>query len=101
MVDQYIAEFVGTTVLLFTGIATTGWNYRFLIVGLTLAVLIYLGGKLSDGPVSYNPAGTCVLYNAKKLTTSEATFYVVLELAAAIFAFGLAKQIINQKKSPA
>jgi len=82
---QYLAEFFGTMTLVFVIL----WTGNALAIGTTLAVLVYLFGKLSCG--SFNPAVSIALYFNKKLSLNDAFIYVILQIIAAIIAYYLYK----------
>ena len=57
MLNKYLVEFLGTFFFLFL-IIYTG---NFIAIGIALALVIYLGGKISGG--HFNPAVSFGLYS--------------------------------------
>ena len=75
-----LVEFLGSFIFLSVTVATASpWA-----IGLTLAILIYLGYTVSGG--HYNPAVTlAILYN-KGITTTTAASYIAAQIAGGILA---------------
>jgi aquaporin Z len=82
-----LVEFVGTLVFFYVIIATG--NAFF--IGLTLALCIYLGGKISGG--NFNPAVTLMLVVAKKQKMGTLLPYVLAQVAGALAAIELYKRV--------
>lgn len=74
------AEFLGTFLLLISILATG----NALIIGLTLALVIFLVGGLSGAHV--NPAVSLAMFVNGSLSTAELVGYAVVQLAGAITA---------------
>jgi aquaporin Z len=82
-----LVEFLGTLVFLYVIIATG----NALFIGLTLALCIYLGGKISGG--NFNPAVTLMLVLAKKQQMSTLLPYILAQIAGALAAIELYKRV--------
>ena len=78
---KYVVEFIGTFIFL-SVILITG---QAIPIGITLAAMIYWGGKISGG--AFNPAVTLALYLNKKLNAVQSLGYVVAQFAGALLAF--------------
>ena len=78
---KYIVELIGTfiflSVILITGEAVP--------IGITLAAMIFWGGKISGG--AFNPAVTLALYLNKKLNAVQLVGYMVAQFIGALLAF--------------
>src|SRR5688572_17067199 len=71
-------EAVGTLFL----VASIGLSGNPLAIGLTLAVMIYIGGHVSGG--HYNPAGSLAVLVRGKLDAGKFVPYVVAQIVGAI-----------------
>lgn len=78
---KYLVELIGTFIFL-SVILITG---EAIPIGLTLAAMIYWGGKISGG--AFNPAVTLALYLNKKLNTVQLAGYMIAQFIGAILAF--------------
>jgi aquaporin Z len=78
---KYVVELIGTFIFL-SVILITG---QAIPIGITLAAMIYWGGKISGG--AFNPAVTLALYLNKKLNTIQFVGYLIAQFIAAVFAF--------------
>ena len=66
---KYLTEFLGTFVLVFTIL-----NFSNpMIIGVNLAIIIYIGYHFSGA--HYNPAVTFCIYLMKKISLKESFFY--------------------------
>lgn len=90
--DKFTVEFVGTFLLLSSSMIAGHSKYSFLVAGLALAILIFIGNLISSGPVAYNPAKVFMLYDTNSLSGSHAVYYVLLEIGATILAINLYRQ---------
>ncbi len=77
---KYIAEFIGTFILLSVIIASGDP----LAIGLALAVACWFGTKISGG--HFNPAVTVVKYIQNSVNMSDALFYVVAQVLGGVAA---------------
>lgn len=78
---KYLVELIGTFIFL-SVILITG---EAIPIGLTLAAMIYWGGKISGG--AFNPAVTLALYLNKKLNTVQLAGYMIAQFIGAVLAF--------------
>lgn len=78
---KYLVELIGTFIFL-SVILITG---EAIPIGLTLAAMIYWGGKISGG--AFNPAVTLALYLNKKLNTVQLFGYMIAQFIGAVLAF--------------
>lgn len=78
---KYLVELIGTFIFL-SVILITG---EAIPIGLTLAAMIYWGGKISGG--AFNPAVTLALYLNKKLNTVQLLGYMIAQFIGAVLAF--------------
>jgi aquaporin Z len=85
--NAILVEFVGTLVFLYVIIATG----NALAIGLTLALCIYLGGKISGG--NFNPAVTVMLVAAKKQNMNTLIPYILAQIAGGLAAIQLYKLV--------
>jgi len=90
-VKKYIAELVGTFLLVFGGAGSAvlaGSHIGFLGVsfafGLSLLAMVYTIGPISGCHI--NPAVTCGVLLAKKMDTKDAVAYVIAQIVGAILA---------------
>jgi glycerol uptake facilitator protein len=100
----YIAEFLGTLVLVFAIVMVlTLHGDTIVVVGLVhvfvLAILVAsLGG--SSG-AHFNPAVTAALAALRKIRPADAAVYVVMQLAGAVAGVAIAKLILSDEVSAA
>jgi len=106
---KYVAEFIGTFLLVFlgtsailafggafaNGVATVGYVGIALAFGLTLVVLAYTLGPVSGG--HFNPAVTIALVAARRHPVRDLVPYIVSQIAGAILASGLLYLIASGK----
>jgi aquaporin Z len=85
--NAILVEFVGTLVFLYVIIATG----NALAIGLTLALCIYLGGKISGG--NFNPAVTVMMVVAKKQHMNTLIPYILAQIAGGLAAIQLYKVV--------
>jgi len=92
---KYAMEFVGTLLFVFSilCIVASGSILGGLAIGLTLAMLVYMGATVSGA--NYNPAVTLGLYLRKKLDMTTAIWYVVAQLLGSVVAYYLAMQVVT------
>ena len=89
---KYITEFLGTLILVFVGLTSSG---NWLAIGVALAICIYLGGPISGG--SYNPAITISYLATNKINTSEFVLYIVFEILGGMLGIWLYKMLPPQR----
>jgi aquaporin Z len=89
--NKYIAEFVGTFVLVFGGVGSAvlaGGKIGYLGVsfafGLSLLAMVYTIGPISGCHI--NPAVTLGVLMAKKISSKHAAIYIVAQIVGAILA---------------
>jgi len=86
MINKYLVEFLGTLFFLYVIIATN----NAIAIGAALALVIYLGGKISGG--NYNPAVSVMMVLAGKLPKEQLVGYILAQLAGGIAALELYKK---------
>jgi len=91
--NRYIAEFVGTFVLMFVGIGTALYDGKTighagiaLAFGLTLIAMVYAIGPISGCHI--NPAVTIGLCVARKFSWSESPWYIIAQLLGGTCGWG-------------
>tara|TARA_B100000242_G_C42937616_1_gene434810 strand:+ start:127 stop:735 length:609 start_codon:yes stop_codon:yes gene_type:complete len=77
---KYLTEFLGTFVLVFT-ILSFG---NPIFIGITLAIIIYIGYHFSGA--HYNPAVTFCIYLMKKISLKESFYYICSQLLGSLLA---------------
>ena len=92
--NKYIAELVGTFVLVFGGVGSAvlagshiGFEGVAFAFGLSLLAMVYTIGPISGCHI--NPAVTCGVLLAKKIGTKDAVAYVIAQIVGAIIAAAL------------
>lgn len=90
--NKYFVEFLGTMFLMYTILVTGNWA----AIGAALGIAVLLGGPISGG--SYNPAVSCGLYAAGKLSKEDLLPYVIVEILGALAAYYLYKMYIEKKQ---
>ena len=78
---KYFVELIGTFIFL-SVILLTG---EAIPIGLTLAAMIYWGGKISGG--AFNPAVSLALYLNKKINAVDLFGYLIAQFVGAVLAF--------------
>jgi aquaporin Z len=86
MFNKYLVEFLGTLFFLYVIIATG----NALAIGAALALVIYLGGKISGG--NFNPAVSVMMVVAGKLPKQELIGYILAQILGGLAAFELYKR---------
>lgn len=86
MLNKFLIEFLGTLFFLFT-IISTG---NPLAIGASLALAIYLGGKISGG--NFNPAVSVMMVVAGKLSKQDLIGYILAQVLGGLAAFELYKR---------
>jgi len=88
--DKYLAEFLGTMLLLICILASSG---NSLIVGAALAVAVYFSASISGGHI--NPAVSLAMYINNKLSLKDLLTYVAVQLAGGVSAVFLYKAVLT------
>jgi len=90
-VNKYVAELVGTFVLVFGGVGSAvlagshiGFEGVAFAFGLSLLAMVYTIGPISGCHI--NPAVTCGVFLAKKIGVKDAVAYVIFQIVGAIIA---------------
>lgn len=93
-------EFVGTMffVLTIICIIVSGSDFAPLLIGLTLAVFIYIGASVSGS--HYNPSVTLGLLIRKKISAKESVYYIIAQLVGAAVAYLVATELLEMNLSP-
>lgn len=89
-VKKYLAEYLGTLLLLTVILASGG---QFAAVGLSLAAAVYLTGSISGGHI--NPAVSLAMYVNKKISLNDLLGYVVAQLAGGVSSVYLYKAVMS------
>lgn len=84
---EYFVEFLGTFIFL-SVIIITG---NPLAIALSLATVIYFGGKVSGG--HFNPAVNIMMYSNKKINITQLVGQTVAQILGAIAAYSYYKTI--------
>ena len=85
--SDYLAEFLCTVVFAFIVFSTN----HYLVIGLTLAFLIYINAK-----GAYNPGIAFVLYNTGKITQMDFIIYVILEIIGFYIGYQIYKRFVSK-----
>ena len=88
--NKFIAEFLGTALLVFV-IFSTG---NFIAIGATLALGILIAGPISGA--AFNPAVTLALVQAGKLSRVDLVPYIAAQLVGAIAGYKLFEWSVKQ-----
>jgi len=88
--DKYLAEFLGTLFFVICILASGGY---FIVIGLSLAVVIYLTGSISGGHI--NPAVSFAMYFNKKLSLNDFGGYVFAQLLGAVTSVYLYNMVLK------
>jgi len=98
---KYLTEFIGTFFLVFSiGMALTSGNpLAPLAIGLTLMVMVYMGGHVSGA--HYNPAVTVGIFMRGKIGASEIGPYIAAQIAGALVASGAVHFLTGEAFAPA
>lgn len=91
MLDFFI-ELVGSFIFLSVIIQSGNLgSMGGLVIGLTLAAVIYFGGKVSGG--HFNPAVSTMFWMDKKLSLTKYIYYILAQILGASLAFFFYKAI--------
>jgi aquaporin Z len=88
--DKYLAEFLGTMLLLVGILASSG---NPLVVGGALAAAVYFSASISGGHI--NPAVSLAMYVNKKLSLKDLLMYVTVQLAGGVSAVFLYNAVVK------
>ena len=88
--DKYLAEFLGTMLLLTCILASSG---NSLIVGSALAVAVYFSASISWGHI--NPAVSLAMYMNKRLSLNDLLIYIAVQLAGGVGAVFLYNAVLT------
>lgn len=91
--SKYIAEFLGTFILSYIVVMSLTTDYSVVtpvLAGLTLMLFVYTVGNISGTHI--NPAVTIAMLTRGKINSTEAFFYIVVQLSAATLAMILFNQ---------
>lgn len=94
--NKYITEFIGTffwTLTLVLASNNGSGEMAPLAVGAALMVMVYAGSQVSGG--HYNPALTLALLMRNRVDRSDAIYYVVAQIFAALIAAMIAVFLLN------
>jgi len=86
MLNKYLVEFLGTLFFLYIIISTGG----AIAIGAALALVIYLGGKISGG--NFNPAVSVMMVMAGKLPKQDLIGYILAQILGGLAALELYKR---------
>jgi aquaporin Z len=85
----YAVELFGTMFLSFTIFFTN----NYLLIGLALAIAVYIGGPISGG--CFNPAITIASYINNTLKPLRLVPYIIVQIVGGILGFLIAKGILS------
>ena len=85
--NAILVEFVGSLLFMYV-IILTGNAFA---IGATLALCIFLGGKISGG--HFNPAVTVMMVMAKKTKLSMLVPYILAQVAGGLLALEIYKRV--------
>jgi aquaporin Z len=86
MLNKYLVEFLGTLFFLYIIISTGS----AIAIGAALALVIYLGGKISGG--NFNPAVSVMMVMAGKLPKQDLIGYILAQILGGLAALELYKR---------
>ncbi len=84
---KYLMEYLGTLLFVFVILKMP----NPLVIGLTLAVLIFIASSTSGG--HFNPAVSMTMWVRKSLKTNDALLYVLMQLLGGYTALKLSKML--------
>lgn len=90
---ESVPEYLGTFVLIFSILATG----NYLVIGLTLAAVIFLVGDLSGANV--NPVVSLVMYLNNQMSGQKCLEYVVVQVLGGLSALYTYKYIVKHVRS--
>ena len=86
MFNKFLIEFLGTLFFLYIIISTGS----AIAIGAALALVIYLGGKISGG--NFNPAVSVMMVMAGKLPKQDLIGYILAQILGGLAALELYKR---------
>lgn len=89
--NKYMAEFLGTFVLVLTIGLNADGTFKVLSIASALVIMIFAMGPVSGG--HFNPAVTLTVFINKKITIVDAVIYVISQILGAQAARGLVWQM--------
>jgi len=92
-VIEVVPEFLGTFALIFSILATGNW----LVIGLTLAAVIFLVGDLSGANV--NPVVSLVLLINNQMSVQKFFEYMIVQVLGGLSALYTYKYIVKHVRS--
>ncbi|AEV94493.1 MIP/aquaporin family protein [Pediococcus claussenii] len=100
---KYISEIIGTFVLVFVGTATVTIAKGDVLAiglafGLAVTIMAYSVGAISGG--HFNPAVTLGMFINKRISASDAIYYVVSQFIGAILASAVVKFLLSSMNAP-
>tara|TARA_Y100000816_G_C25898647_1_gene468782 strand:+ start:309 stop:575 length:267 start_codon:yes stop_codon:yes gene_type:complete len=87
--NPYIAEFLGTMLLIFIILSTNG---NSIAVGITVTLIVMMLGNVSGGHV--NPAVTIAMSLIGKIPMKEIVPYVLSQIAGGLVALEVHKRVM-------
>jgi glycerol uptake facilitator-like aquaporin len=96
--NKYLAEFIGTFFLAFVVYISASSSVfpvtTSVLAALTLGICVYTLGEFSGTHI--NPAVTIGLWSIKKISVTDAVYYLVAQFAGALFAMFLANNLFHK-----
>ena len=86
---KYLVEFIGT--FIFLSVILSSGNAIY--IGLSLAIVIIWGGKISGG--NFNPAVSVMMYFNKKMPLLDLIMYIVSQVLGGVVALLFNKMYIK------
>ncbi len=94
MWKQFLAEFLGTFILVLAILSSGG---QALTIGLALALAIYLIGSVSGGHL--NPAVSLTMLANKSINTNTAIYYIIAQIVGGLVAYVFYKKVVEKEKN--
>ena len=90
MIKQFIAEFLGTFILVLAIFATG----QAIPIGIALALSIYIVGTVSGGHL--NPAVSVGMLASKSIDSKTCLVYILAQILGGLFAYVVYKNVISK-----